>query len=303
MVNILILGNATDAHCVHLKAALEQASATVYYWDTQRFPMHLRMSWQPDLGSGRLCFPSGEALPLSAIHSVFWRQFTSVRVPNLKEEQYRIAFQDAHSMMRSLIQACPAHWVNSWQAYQFHQEKPLQLWKAQQLGVTIPATLISNDPQQVLEFAQAHRSIIFKPVYGGAHTQHVTAAHLEPERLQRVLRLAPTTIQQYIPGTNVRAYVIANQIYAAEIRSLAVDFRADAQAEIFPLTLPQAVQQQCLAIARAFFLKWTSIDWRLSPNGDYVFLEANPSPMFIHFEKQTGFPITASLVDLLMPQT
>jgi hypothetical protein len=30
------------------------------------------------------------------------------------------------------------------------------------------------------------------------------------------------------------------------------------------------------------------------------FLEANPSPMFLHFEEKTGFPITQQLVKLLM---
>jgi glutathione synthase/RimK-type ligase-like ATP-grasp enzyme len=54
------------------------------------------------------------------------------------------------------------------------------------------------------------------------------------------------------------------------------------------------------AIAKAFFLEWTAIDWRLKPNGEYVFLEANPSPMFLHFERQTGFPITQELVKLLI---
>jgi D-alanine-D-alanine ligase-like ATP-grasp enzyme len=47
-------------------------------------------------------------------------------------------------------------------------------------------------------------------------------------------------------------------------------------------------------------LEWTAIDWRLKPTGEYVFLEANPSPMFIHFERQTNFPITQKLVNLLM---
>jgi glutathione synthase/RimK-type ligase-like ATP-grasp enzyme len=47
-------------------------------------------------------------------------------------------------------------------------------------------------------------------------------------------------------------------------------------------------------------LEWTAIDWRVKPTGEYVFLEANPSPMFIHFERQTGFPITEKLVNLLM---
>jgi hypothetical protein len=47
-------------------------------------------------------------------------------------------------------------------------------------------------------------------------------------------------------------------------------------------------------------LEWTAIDWCLKPTGEYVFLEANPSPMFLHFEQQTGFPITQELVKLLM---
>jgi D-alanine-D-alanine ligase-like ATP-grasp enzyme len=64
--------------------------------------------------------------------------------------------------------------------------------------------------------------------------------------------------------------------------------------------LPESVQQQCIAIAKALMLEWTAIDWRLKPTGEYVFLEANPSPMFLHFEHQTGFPITQKLVKLLM---
>jgi hypothetical protein len=46
-------------------------------------------------------------------------------------------------------------------------------------------------------------------------------------------------------------------------------------------------------------LEWTAIDWRLTEAGEYVFLEANPSPMFLHFEQQTGFPITQQLVQQL----
>ena len=56
------------------------------------------------------------------------------------------------------------------------------------------------------------------------------------------------------------------------------------------------IQQQSLAITKAFHLEWTAIDWRLKSTGEYVFLEANPSPMFIHFERQTGFPITQKLL-------
>ena len=45
---------------------------------------------------------------------------------------------------------------------------------------------------------------------------------------------------------------------------------------------------------------WTGIDLRLTPEGRYVFLEANPSPMFLGFERQTGLPITDNLAALLV---
>ncbi len=300
-MNILILGNAKDEHAAHIKDALAKAGVTVEYLDTQLFPSRLRLSWQPLTQQGWLHLPSGQQLNLQDIKSVYWRSFGGVRIPTIEDsEQQDIAFRDAMSTVRSLFQAIPARWVNPWQAYEFHKEKPLQLRLAQQLGVTIPATLVSNDPQLVSEFAKSYEKVIFKPVYGGTHTRFVTDDHLEWQRLNLALSLSPVTIQEYIPGTNIRSYVIGESVYSAEIRTPAIDFREDLQAELIPVELPEAIQQQCLAIAKAFMLEWTAIDWRKRPTGEYVFLEANPSPMFISFEQRTGFPITQKLVQLLM---
>jgi glutathione synthase/RimK-type ligase-like ATP-grasp enzyme len=300
-MNILILGNASDVHAAHIKNALTQAGATADYLDTSLFPTQLRVSWRPHTLNGCLILPGGRQLKLQDIHSVYWRNFSGVYIPPLKDSnQQQVAFNDSMSTLRTLMQACPAKWVNSWQAYQFHKEKPLQLCKAKQIGVKIPATLISNNPLEVREFVQTYEKVIFKPVYGGAHTQFVNEAHLEAQRLNMALSLSPVTIQEYIPGTNIRSYVIGESVYTAEIRSSSVDFREDLSAELIPIELPESVQKQCLEIAKAFMLEWTAIDWRVTPTGEYVFLEANPSPMFIHFERQTGFPITKELVRLMM---
>ncbi|WP_088243966.1 ATP-grasp domain-containing protein [Calothrix rhizosoleniae] len=300
-MNILILGNTSDAHAIHIKNALIQAGATANYLDTSLFPKQLQISWQPNTQLGYLTLPNGRELNIQNIHSVYWRTFSGVYVPEFKDSrQQRVAYNDSMSTLRTLMQVGSTKWINSWQAYQFHKEKPLQLSTARQVGATIPPTLISNNPQQVTEFCQNYEKVIFKPVYGGAHTQVVTKAHLEPQRLKMTLSLAPVTIQEYIPGTNIRSYVIADSVYSAEIRSPSVDFREDLDAELIPIELPDSIKKQCLAIAKAFMLEWTAIDWRVKPTGEYIFLEANPSPMFIHFERQTGFPITEKLVKLLM---
>jgi glutathione synthase/RimK-type ligase-like ATP-grasp enzyme len=300
-MNVLILGDRTDPHAAHVGRAVAQAGASVYYCNTQHFPTRIQLSWSPSAHAGAIALPEGDRLDLHQIHSIFWRSFYGVQVPLLQDvQQASIAHKDALSALRSLMQACPARWVNSWQAYQFHQEKPLQLHRIAQLGVPIPPTLISNDPQAILQFYESYPDLIFKPVYGGAYTQRVTPDHLNLNRLELASKIAPVTLQQYIPGTNVRSYVIGDEVYTAEIRSEAVDFREDAAAALIPTVLPEALQQQCVAIARCLLLEWTAIDWRLTPDGQYVFLEANPSPMFLHFERQTGFPITRLLVKQLI---
>lgn len=298
---ILVLGHPTDAHVAHMQSALQQEGAQVRCLETHHFPTKLRFSWQADTQQGQIAWEEGGAWMLQEIHRVFWRQIAGVAVPALADKQQQwIAYNDSMSLLRSLMQAQPGQWVNTWEAYQFHKEKPLQLSTVKQLGVKIPKTLVSNDPQKITAFVHTLDQVIFKPVYGGAHAQWVSQDHLDPQRLQLVLRLSPVTFQAYIPGTNIRTYVIGDSVFSAEIRSPSVDFRDDQAAELIPIELPAAIHNQSLAIAAALKLKWTAIDWRLTPAQDYIFLEANPSPMFIYFEQQTGYPITQTLVQFLM---
>lgn len=300
-MNILIMGQAHDDHAAHLYDALTQIGANPIYWDTAQFPTRSQLSLNINSLAGQIDLSDGTELSIETIHSVFWRTFSGVNVPNLLDrDQQRMAFYDAMSLMRSVLQLDSIHWVNSWNAYQFHQEKPRQLHAVQTLGVKIPATLISNQATKIIEFARSHPKTIFKPVYGGAHTGLVTAELLELERLNLSLKIAPITLQEYIPGTNIRSYVIANTVYSAEIRSESLDFRTDDAASILPVTLPTQVEQHSIAIARRLGLEWTAIDWRRDLNGEYIFLEANPSPMFLYFEQQTGFPITQQLIQLLI---
>lgn len=121
-MNILILGNSSDAHATHLWNSLTQAGATVDYLDTRLFPTKLQVAWRPDIPEGTLSLPSRQ-LNLHEVHSVFWRSLSSVYVPLLGDaNQQKIAFNDAMSTLRSLLKACSARWVNSWEAYEFHQE-------------------------------------------------------------------------------------------------------------------------------------------------------------------------------------
>lgn len=300
-MNILVMGEQEDPHAQKILKVLLQRGVKALLMSTGEFPQRLQISWHPNLVEGALCFPCGKSIKFGDIHAVYWRSLSQPNLVDLHDGyQQLLAQQDSMSVLRTFLNGTPARWVNAWAAYDFHKEKPLQLARVGALGVNIPKSLVSNSVQQIQAFCQLLPSAIYKPVYGGSHTEFLTDELLETSRLAQVLSISPVTIQEYIAGTNIRCYVIGDKVFSAEIRSDSVDFREDGQAQILPLTLPPDVEAHCLLIRRELGLAWTAIDWRRHASGDYYFLEANPSPMFIHFEDVTGFPIADTLVDLLI---
>ncbi len=274
--------------------------ADVELLDSRWFPASLQIAYEPGSDRGTLRLPAGRLLALEEITAVYWRCYNCVQPAALPDPgQAFIAGNDARGLFESLLIRLPARWVNGWRTFQLHQTKPVQLALVSSLGVPIPATLLANDPEAVRTFAADHPACIFKPVQGGAHTRRLTAAHLSDDNLANLAH-APVTIQEEVPGTNIRVFVAGDRVLACEVYSAAIDFRDDEDPRIIPHTLPAEVAGWCLRAARALELLWTGIDLRLTPERRYLFLEANPSPMFLGFESRSGLPLSDSLAALLL---
>jgi glutathione synthase/RimK-type ligase-like ATP-grasp enzyme len=211
-----------------------------------------------------------------------------------------MAFREIDSALGSLFRNMPhARWVNSVEAVERHRFKTHQLQLMAQAGLRIPKTLVTNDSEAVRQFYEAlSQQVIYKPVSGGAHTQKLKAEDLTDERLSE-LRKSPVQFQEYIPGVDTRVYVVGNDVFAAEIQAGTLDFRDDPAAPIVPVELPERIAEQCHTVSRLMDYVFTGIDLRRTPDGAFVFIEANPSPMFMHFESITGYPISERLIGLL----
>ncbi len=299
-MTILILGGDDDEHALHMLNHLHQRGHDAEFFDSRHFPAQMQLSFDPGRGTGEVRLPGGRSLDILRIRSVYWRCYHGIPETRLPDpEQAFIAVNDARGLLESFLIRAPARWVNGWAAYQLHRTKPVQLAIVAALGVPTPETLLSNDPEAVLAFGGRHPRSIFKPVQGGAHARRLTGAHLAERNLANLAH-APVTIQEEVPGTNIRVFVAGERVLACEVRTVELDFRDDPSPRILPHALAPGVEANCLRIARALDLLWTGIDLRLTPEGRYVFLEANPSPMFLGFEQQAGLPLTESLAALLV---
>jgi glutathione synthase/RimK-type ligase-like ATP-grasp enzyme len=297
---ILILADESDEHATHMFHHLRQKQQDVEFLNSRWFPQQLTLSLHIPAGRSVIGLPSGRRLEFSEIKSVYWRGYEGIGAADLADqEQAWIAHNDSRGLFESFLILLPARWVNGWEAYWLHQTKPVQLSRVAALGVRIPSTLLTNDSSALVDFAASRPPCIVKPVQGGDHAARLQPAHLAAENLAQ-LRLAPITVQTEVPGTNIRAFVAGESVLACEVRTSELDYREDSQPELLVHDLPPPLADTCRRIARELQLLWTGIDFRLTPEGEYVFLEANPSPMFLGFEKYTGLPLTERLAALLI---
>ncbi len=300
-MTVLIIGAPDEAHAAFIHHKIQTRGHQATYFDTRLFPGQMRLNLRPDTESVGSLTDSGQSIPLAEIRSVYWRYHMGFAQPNIQDPfTLDMVHREVESTVGSLFRMLDCRWVNSPEAINMHIYKTYQLTLLHERGIRIPQTLVSNDPDAVRAFyEELNGQIIFKPVRGGAHTEKVQPEDLKPERLQELAN-SPVQFQEMIEGVDIRIYLVKDEVFAGEIRTSTLDFRADPHAQIVPVSLPDHVVQDCRKLADAFGLLYSGIDVRRTPEGEYVFLEGNPCPMFIHFEQQAGYPISDRLVDLLL---
>ena len=191
--------------------------------------------------------------------------------------------------------------VNRPQAMLSNASKPFQLQLIAEEGLAVPRTLVTNRPNDVLSFRRRHRRVIYKSISG----VRSIVRELDESALDRIenVRSLPTQFQAYVEGIDVRVHVVGDRCFATEIASDATDYRYAHQdgepAALEAADLPPAVQERCVALAARLGLPFCGIDLRRQPDGEHVCFEVNPMPAFSYFERESGQPIAAALVDLL----
>lgn len=183
------------------------------------------------------------------------------------------------------------------------QLKPLELEIAHNLGMQTPQTLVSNDPKAILDFVNSVAEPVYKPLVGYGHCHPVTQQEIN--QIEKV-KAAPVIFQNRVRGTSVRVTLVDSQVISAvKIPSESLDYRNnpdyEAGKQVYePLTLPDELTQKCQAYMQATGLVLAGIDFILTAEGDFVFLEANSSPMYVEIEMRTRAPITYEICTALL---
>jgi glutathione synthase/RimK-type ligase-like ATP-grasp enzyme len=179
-----------------------------------------------------------------------------------------------------------------------NSSKPYQAQLIAAAGFRVPETLVTNDPEAVLDFRARHGKLIFKSVSSERSVVKRLAA-TDLRRLDRI-RHCPVQFQEYVPGDDIRVHTVGGEVFATAIESSGVDYRYASQIEgqaptLSATALPDDVAERCLELTAMLELEFAGIDLRRDPEGRFVCFEVNPSPAFSYYQLHTGQPIAQAV--------
>lgn len=288
-----------------VKQRLDAAGQPSAFINIADFPQSMQLSYNPvSPESGTLCLPNHpRPIGLETIRGVFRRgsEWISTQ-PHYDFMLPQLVYWNMESALGSLYRLLTnCTWMNSLETFNAHYHKGFQLHQFGQLGIRIPRTLITNRPEDVVAFfEQEQGQVIVKYPFGGKETIKLTYDNMVHPSFAAHLQQIPIKIQECIVGMDIRVYVVGDTCFALEIQTDALDFRETPHAFRKPITLPKTVEQQCLALCKTLGLLMAGIDIKRTTEGEYVFLEANPSPVFLYDEVSTGYPISQKICDFLI---
>jgi glutathione synthase/RimK-type ligase-like ATP-grasp enzyme len=208
-----------------------------------------------------------------------------------------------------------AKWINPLTSLHRARIKLQQLQLAKTLGFNVPKTLATNNPEAVLNFISTVDCISTKsldepnfqtdkfiyPLFNKKLTSNFIKENIEN------IKNCPTLFQQYIDKkSDIRVVVIGSKLFAFEIYSqdnpLSVeDFRGVTPSMLKHelIELPNDLRKKIFEYLQRQGLVYSSLDFVLSKDNQFYFIENNPNGQWLWLELNTGTKISDAIIDEL----
>lgn len=308
---VLLLASRYDLTCDYVVSHLRRKSVPYLRLNTEDL-RHSTVELDPV--QRRLAIERGGmsyCVTPDCLRSVFFRRPVFLRDygDDHRSPEERFSRLQWAAFMRNLMLFDEARWVNDPVATYRAEHKAVQLSVAARLGFAVPETRVTNAPHPdtlgdgcsrvalkgldtVLLRADGHEMFGF--------TTFECSEALEPD----AWRSAPATIQTALTNKlDIRVTVVEDRVFAASITAnghhIPGDWRRHKlDAEFSKFDLPQETARRCRLLVRSLGLLFGGIDLALC-NGEYYFLEINPTGEWGWLVDAAGLPIDEAIADTL----
>ena len=310
---VLIIAPEEDVHARAVQKRVETIfGARAIILDAADYPTRWQISFQADAGltsQATVICPNGVEIQDKDLAGLWWRRLRRHRLPpEISDTRVRrFCFDEAESAFHAWAYCLGNRVINPLSAEQAADRKPLQLSHASLAGLSIPKTLVSNSPGHVRQFCAEQKGRVIFKVMTGTSWQFTETRVFLPEHmgLLKNLTYAPVIFQEEILATaDIRVTIVDRSLFAISVHpqhpGAQLDWRLDMSAEIRPHQLPLKIQDSLLRLQSSLGLRFGAVDLRLTPEGEYVFLEVNPAGQWLFAEVHGDQPISRAMAAALL---
>jgi len=301
-ISIGIIGSEMERHSLYLSQELERQGARPFIMDNmpnRPFPLNFEEDKSDyeglNLSETNVYFLRALFLPTPAFDS-----------SEAAAEGYAsyAAERERYAAWLSWLMSAPYQnrlIVNPVDTLMIHFAKPYHIERLRSAGIPVPKTLVTGNPEKLLEFSR-DREVIYKPVAGGALCRLLTEEDKHPERLE-ALATAPVQFQECIRGQDLRVFVLGGKVIASFIiEGEGIDYREGTKSVKHFEVTPE-IAALSIKACQSLGLIFSGIDFKLRPDGSVVCIECNPSPMFEGFDRVAPVSIVSQLASYLIEQS
>jgi glutathione synthase/RimK-type ligase-like ATP-grasp enzyme len=313
---VLLVTHTGDFFTIdRVEAAVRRRGCEAVRLDVDRFPTGLTLTTRDGRPSAAW---DGVALDVSRVRAVWNRRLWSPALPEDLDPLHRQACLQEIADARDAWLACletAARQVNDPRADLLAENKARQLAAARAEGLTLPPTLITNDPAAVRAFWAEHEGdVVAKMLTAVTVSMDGAGAHVCTSRVGEAdlddldgLALCPMVFQRFVPKeAELRVVLVDGELHVGEIDARgtekgSVDWRGAAPGEA-PWrrgALPGDVADRLRGVARRLGLVYGAADVIRRPDGEHVFLEINPGGEWGMLERDLDLPIADSIARAL----
>lgn len=309
---VLILASRYDFSCDYVVSSLRASGVPYLRLNTEDLP-HFELELDPLSPALHGTSPELEfRVSGSRLGAVYFRQPTFLRESSLSGRPPCAQFMRAQwaAFMRTMMVFDGCHWMNHPSRTYEAEHKAIQLRVAANLGFQVPTTVVSNSPSTLEAVANGDGMVAVKGldtvlIRDGRDEAFGYTNLLPPaEILGYDLRSAPAIFQQALTNKlDLRVTVVGDVAWCAAVtvngKSIAGDWRlAKTSAEFTEFQLPEPIARRCISLTQRLGLTFGAIDLALS-DGDYYFLEINPTGEWAWLQAGLGFPIADHIAKTL----
>lgn len=307
MSHVGILTQVGDLHAEIVAHWVREAGGTASLVYADCVPVEGGISFDPaHPGRARLRSADG-TIAIGDLDVVWWRRVGKPLVPErVRDAAARdVVSNDSRDAVVGLFRAgFRGIWVSDPDATRSAEFKLVQLRAAVEVGLRVPATLISQVPDDIRSFCErVGGRMVTKPVASTIDVP-LRAGVMTSEELpgDEVLSLSPAIYQELVPGMrHLRACTWGSTVICGTLESPIMDWRTDPNPTVGTAEIDADTAERLIALNAALGLEMGISDLKTAPDGGAPYwLEVNPQGQFLFLEGLGGPEVAKPFAEFLL---